>query len=222
MGGSIDEMLENKEDNKQLEKDKDDVDGQHGPGYMGWNVPDESEKVVDEKYFKTEIAELKEAYRALRKEFEEIKLEVSKNDKKQITKLKVEINGLKDGYKQCIEDLKKETHARNAAETVAKVLKDTLEAKEKLEEIKDNDEMEIEEQSAEKEVDDGQWKQQRKQRKKNMKRSRQKSESQSEEEDFSCDHCQRMVESITALDEHKKSHAVFVFNQCDYKSSNKN
>ena len=57
--------------------------------------------------------------------------------------------------------------------------------------------------------------------KENMKRNRQKNESQSEEEDFRCDLCQRMFESITALDEHKKSQAVFVCNQCDYKSSKK-
>ena len=72
----------------------------------------------------------------MKKEFDDLKTDINKQEKKQIAKMKTEINGLKEDYSKFMEDMKKETHARNEAETLVKVLKDTLEAKAKLEESK--------------------------------------------------------------------------------------
>ena len=101
-----------------------------------------------------------------------------------------------------MEDLKKETQARTHAETLAKVLKDTLQAKNDLEEsnnkIEEIEDMEIQEdmKDSRKECDSdsNEWKQQRKQRK----RSR-KSVSEDENIVFNCDACYKQFESETDL-----------------------
>ena len=72
----------------------------------------------------------------MKKEFEELKLDVNRKEKKEFSKLRSEINGLKEDYKKSVEDLKTETHARNKAETLVKVLRDTMEAKTELEDRK--------------------------------------------------------------------------------------
>ena len=109
---------------------------------------------------------------------------------------------LKEDYKKCMEDLKKETQARTHAETLAKVLKDTLQATNDLEEsnnkIEEIEDMEIQEdmKDSRKECDSdsNEWKQQRKQRK----RSR-KSVSEDENIVFNCDACYKQFESETDL-----------------------
>ena len=68
--------------------------------------------------FKDQIFNLKEGFAAMKKEFEDLKLDINKQEKKQIAKMKTEIDGLKEGYSKFMEDMKKETHARNEAETL--------------------------------------------------------------------------------------------------------
>ena len=50
-----------------------------------------------------------------------------------LKKFKKEIKRLKEEYKKCMEAVKIETYERNKAETISKVLKDTLEAQRDLE-----------------------------------------------------------------------------------------
>jgi DNA-binding ferritin-like protein (Dps family) len=51
-----------------------------------------------------------------------------KNDEKNLKLMKKEIKRLQDDYKHCMEAIKKETHERTKAETIVKVLKETLDA----------------------------------------------------------------------------------------------
>ena len=140
-----------------------------------------------------------------------------KSEKKQVSKLKMEINGMKDDFKKCMEDLKKETYARNEAETLLKVLKDTQDAKSKLEGAKEIVEMDVDEKYEELGSDGGEWSQQRKQKKKMKKRSRRQSGSEKEEEVFNCNICAKVVASKTELDSHKETHTNFDCTQCDRK-----
>ena len=97
-----------------------------GPEYTDWKVGNESNyKDMD---FKKKLHELNRDYDEINKEFAMMKLEFSKTQKKQ----KSEIDALKKDYKSCMEDLRKETHARDEAETLVKVHKETLEVKDDL------------------------------------------------------------------------------------------
>ena len=99
------------------------------------------------------VKALKSAYDELKKDFEALKIayeEVTKkmseecvgSDKKSLNKLRLDINKLKEDYKQCMEAVMKETHERNKAETLAKVLKETMEAQNVIKEtVMDVDEV---------------------------------------------------------------------------------
>ena len=118
-----------------------------GPGYIGCNTNNKQDDVIDDMMFKDQLYVLKEGFASMKKEFEELKLDINKKEKKEIAKMKSELNDLKEDYSKFMEDMKKETHARNEAETLVKVLKDTLEAKAKLEGSKQSEQMDVDKES---------------------------------------------------------------------------
>ena len=130
----------------------------HGPGYMGWRIKDTEDKDIDK--IRIEV-------KSLRNELNSMKNEVEKKEKKQITELKKEVIELKEEFKQCMIELRKETTARNEAETMIKVLKDTIEANKELEKETGHGEMEVDNDD-----NDEKWEQQRSQRIKMKKRAR--------------------------------------------------
>ena len=214
--GCVDEMFVSKKVDD--EKEKGDVSTENlGPGYIGWNTKDVQDDVDDDISFKTQIADLKEGMAAMKREFEELKLDVNKQEKKQFGKMKSELNGLKEDYIKISEDLRKETQARNEAETLVTVLKATFEAKTKIEESKSIEEMDVEERSEDIDGDEGQWNQQRQQRRKTKKRVRTESGSGQENESFSCDLCTNKFESESDLLDHKQTHVWYNCTQCDKK-----
>ena len=129
----------------------------------------------------------------------------------------MELNGLKEDYKKSTEDLKLETYARNNAETLAKVLKDTLTAKEDIEKKNTNDEMEIDDSIEGADSEETEWRHQRRQRKEMKKRSRGSSESDQGKEAVNCDICSNEFESKAELAEHRKGHATHACSLCDNK-----
>ena len=145
----------------------------------------------------------------MKKEFEELKLDVNRKEKKEFSKLRSEINGLKEDYKKSVEDLKTETHARNKAETLVKVLRDTMEAKTELEDRKKIEEMDVDIRSEEVVSDGCEWKQQRQQKKNMKKRACGKSESSQEQITFICDIFASGLETKTSLNKHAQMHAQF-------------
>ena len=218
--GSVDEMREANDDKKEEEKEDKEAEPEPaegaavGPGYMGWTVKDNNETEVG---FKNRVAEVKEVYDEMRREFEELKKDLYKKVNKEMAKVKLEVKDAKDAYKKCVEDLRLETRARNEAETMAKVLKDTLDAKKDLEKKEGIEVMEVDEKV---EDDGGEWKQQRKQTKRTNKRNRQKSESK-EENMLNCDLCSMVVESPAELRSHRETHEKFYCTQCDESFSKK-
>ena len=87
--GCIDEMgKDNKQEDKTKAKELNEgvENAPLGPGYMGWKVDDQEEDVPEEKEFNKKIVELKEGYDEMKKEFEKLKNDVSKNEKKQLSK----------------------------------------------------------------------------------------------------------------------------------------
>ena len=110
-----------------------------GPGYMGWKIKDDVEKSTCTNYdelkkayneLKQDYGTLKEAFKAVTKEIKELSSngKETHNEDRKLKKLENEMIQLKDDYKQCMQAIKKETEARNKAETISKVLKDTVEA----------------------------------------------------------------------------------------------
>ena len=106
-----------------------------GPGYMGWGVDDKTGEYDKTQDYKSKLEKVKDSYDNLKSEFDELKtafkqmekkLEEKNVDAKSIKKLDSEIIKLKQDYKDCIEAVKTETIARTKAETMAKVLKETL------------------------------------------------------------------------------------------------
>ena len=153
--GTADDMeIDNKQEDEKVEELLENVP--LGPGYMGWNLNDEEKDSPPDMDFKDKIAELKDGYDEMKRQFEKLKVEVNKNEKK----LKSEIKVMKDDYIQYMVDLKTETVARNKAETIAKVLKDTIDAKKDLEVEEMNAKMEIDDTDESVDTDGGEWKQQ--------------------------------------------------------------
>ena len=136
--GTVDAMeMDNKqEDEKVVEEEELLENAPLGPGYMGWKLNDEEKDSPPHMDFKDKIAELKDGYDEMKRKFEKE------------AKMKSEIKGLKDDYIQYMGNLKTMTMARNNAEIIAKVLKDTIEAKKDLE---------VEEMNAKMEIDDTVW-----------------------------------------------------------------
>ena len=125
---------------------------------------------------------------------------------------------MKSDYIKCMEDLKSETYARTKAETIVKVLKDTLEAKidlekqDKVEETEVVEEMEIDEPNEDIGNEDKGWEQQRNERKKINKRVRR---NKSLKVGFPCGQCDNVLKSKVSLTEHEKSHIFLNCTRCD-------
>ena len=79
---------------------------------------------------------------------------------------------MKGDFKQCMEELRIETYARNEAETMVKVLKETINVQNNLKESEKVVEMEVDNSSEVFDTGDGEWKQQRSQKKNLKKRNR--------------------------------------------------
>ena len=218
--GSIVEM-ENTEDVTEKENiDEITQEEAYGPGYMGWKIDDKGVQSGDMDY-KKELADLKNTMNMMQIEFAEMKKDFQKVDKKEISKLKNEIKEIKESFTQCIDDLKTETIKRNEAETLVKVLKDTIEAKKVLEEKRGCDNI-LEEKQEEKkhvatievkeavemEIDDineyesSNWELQRKQKQNNKKRTRSVMESKS----FDCEICTKKFKTKVDIEKHKTEH----------------
>ena len=134
-------------------KQKEGEDHKEGPGYMGWSIDDTNENVN----LNTKLEDLKIYFKQLEKNYNELKVEVDevkeklkkKEDKEDKTykKFNKEINNLKEDYKECVKHLQNETFERNKAETMAKILRETLDAqnsmKNTLNHIVEEERMEI-------------------------------------------------------------------------------
>ena len=154
-----------------------------GPGYMGWKANDEYEKDSDVMELKKTLVKVIEDYSGIRKEV-----------KKQGEELKV----LKNEYKNVLEILKTETYERTKAETMVKVLQETIEAKNELQKQVKDDEviMDVDEPENEK----GVWQKQRSERRKMRKRNRYSTDKEK------CSHCEMTFESKASLELHKHEH----------------
>ena len=129
---------------------------------MGWNIPEENQIPATGQDFNSKLEELKLAYDHLKSEFSELKiafqlvnkkLEEKVEETKDIKKLKTDLANLKEDYKNCMDAVQTETFARNKAETVAKVLKETLDTQNAM---KDVDHVTEDNMATE---DEGDWKQ---------------------------------------------------------------
>ena len=101
-----------------------------GAGYIGGRINDELKKPEDGKDFKSKLDELKVSYDELKKEFVELKTDFQDAQKTGVTKvnkLNKEITTLKEDYKICMKAMQDETFQRNKAETMVRVLRDTIE-----------------------------------------------------------------------------------------------
>ena len=128
---------------------------------------------------------------------------------------------MKEDFKNCMNDLKVETYARNEAEAMVKVLQDTLEAERNLKGRKEVEDMEIDDKSDVFNTDEGEWKQQRKQTNRMKKRAHRKDESENEPDALICSVCAKVFNSKTDITEHIKTHVVIECTQCDEKFGKK-
>ena len=167
---------------------------EHGPGYMGWEASDELENESDETDLKKTVVELIESNSEIKKEVSKMKQEMIKRDKKQETELKM----LKEEFQKCLEKLKAETYARTKAETLAKVLQDTLDAKNELEKLDNTQEMEVDVTGDEKEEGDGKWEKQRSEKRREKKRNRNSV--------VYCKECRKTFANKASLKEHMVEH----------------
>ena len=132
-----------------------------GPGYMGWKS--EEGKDID----------IMKAFQDIRKDVQnlDMKIEQLNKDKieqrKEISNLKNEIKTLKTEYKQCLDALSNETYEKNRLQTMNQVLKETIEARNIVEqaEVKSKAENSEEEMSVEEDEAAG-WKKAKQYRKK--------------------------------------------------------
>ena len=199
--GSVEE-LEKTSNNKVVnEEENEEHDfSLSGPGYMGWEINDEIEKKSDDTDTKKTVVELMECYAVIKKEVENMKKESIKKEKKQDAEIKM----LKEEFKRCLQDLKNETYARTKAESLAKVLQETLDARDELEKVDKTEEMDID--AKVDEVDEGgKWEKQRSE-KRRMKRNR--------DSVLVCKDCGKTFSSKTSLYEHCLDHRVHVCDEC--------
>ena len=63
---------------------------------MGWTVKENTETEVD---FKHKVAEVREVYDEMRRELEELKLDLYKKVNKEMAKVKLEVKDVKEAYK---------------------------------------------------------------------------------------------------------------------------
>ena len=187
------EDLEKKEKDEERNMKVDDGD-ELGPGYIGWKTDDKLEKMSDEIDLKKTLVELKEWYSELKKEVSNLKQEMKKKERKQEKELKI----LGEEFGKCLESLKSETYARTKAETLAKVLQDTLDAKNEVEILDQTQEMEVDVKENEKEEEGGKWEKQRSEKRRERKRNRNSLSN--------CKECEKTFTSKASLKEHELEH----------------
>ena len=187
----------------------------NGPGYMGWELNDKIENKLDESDTKKTLVELIEWYSDIKKEIANLKKEAVKREKKQ----EAEIKMMKEEFTKCLHELKNETYARTKAETLAKVLQDTLDAKNELEKVDKIEEMEIDMQAEETEEEGGKWEKQRSE-KRRMKRNR--SLHGNRDSMLYCKECGKTFSSKTSLKEHEQEHVMHLCKECNKNFQNEN
>ena len=114
---------------------------------------------------------------------------------------------LKDEYKKVLENLKTETYERTKAETIVKILQETLEAKDELgkQVIDEESLMEIDDT----ENETGEWQKQKSKKRKMRKRNRKS------EDIEKCSHCEIIFQSKESLEVHKQEHRTYKCELCD-------
>ena len=139
---------------KELNDDK--SEGQSGPGYMGWRISDNVEKITENV---SEICE--------REKFTQIEIRIrdleklESENKKEISEMRKDMKKLKEEYKQCMEALEKETYDKNQAEVLCKVLREKIGVEKDLEVIDGNADGNEEKTDEDMSVDeDDSWKEQ--------------------------------------------------------------
>ena len=102
-----------------------------GKGYIGSTKSDEDQEPseMNNSELDRKISDVRKDFEIMKQEVEQMKTLFAQQHKKEITALKSEVHSLKEEYRKCLEELKNETYARNEAETVIKVLKETIEAR---------------------------------------------------------------------------------------------
>ena len=168
-----------------------------GPGYMGLEGTDELEN-------KSDVVELNKTVVSLIENYSEIRKEVKKQGE-ELKELKVE-------YKKVLNTLRDETIARTKAETLVKVLQETMEAKDELEKLRVEEDMDVEEMNYE----EVKWQKQRSEKRKLRKRNR---EIQVE---VKCSQCFNTFQSKSSLELHEKEHVRFKCETCDEEFSLEN
>ena len=188
-------------------KNQDDGEQQnesHGPGYMGWALPDEEH----------EITERSKKLKAMEEKITELEIE-KRETRKEMNMMKREINSLKEDYKKCMEALMKETHDKNKAEILCKVLREKIETEKQVSELNDDKERKVEAEKSESDmsVDEDEWKEQRHSGKKKHPRNKRKkcdsgSESEKELKEHKttshekCSDCNDNFETMAELNNH--------------------
>ena len=130
-------------------------------------LEEKSIKIDNINQFIEEVTELRSDFAIMKQEFDKLKVELEKRTSKQFTKLNAEIKELKEDYKRCLDDLRKETLARNEAEEVAKTLMETLNAKLTLNENKAVESMDVDNENIKTDSDVGKSQDQQKESLKN-------------------------------------------------------
>lgn len=157
--------------------------------------------------------ELKKEHGILKEAFREMSENVTsepgdkRSDDKNVRMLQNEMKKLKDDYKQCMEAIKKETYERTKAETIAKLLQETLDEKNntemEIDDIKGDTEEVVDEESVTVEDTDGEWVSEEKTRKR-------KNSQDNITKLLSCKKCKLQFKSQSQLEKHRQSMHVDV------------
>ena len=190
-------------------------DNEIGPGYVGWRNDFEDLKVAFRDLEKKNH-ELKAENDRLAKKVEELEQNQNTDESKSarsFKNLRMEFKKLKEDFIECMNAVEEETYARAKAEAMAKTLKDTLEAKNKLE----DQAMEIDHQIDSEKVANPskeEWTIQRKQSSKKNKKQ--------EKQYYECTECKFLFESEVQLRIHAESHITNILDcsQCEEKFDN--
>ena len=200
--GSVEELEKEEENISNDEKERSDI-GQNGPGYMGWATNDEIDNnKFDEADTKKTLVELIEGVANVKKEVANMKKEFLKKEKKQETEIKM----LKEEFKKCLQELKNEAYARTKAETLAKVLQETLDAKDELKKLDQTEEMDIDVKADETEEKGGKWEKQRSERRR-MKRNR--------DSILYCKVCGKTFSDMISFKKHQQEHSRHWCDHCN-------
>ena len=187
--GTLEDLAKKEEERSEKVLDREDI----GPGYMGWEANDEMENKIDEMDTNKSVVQLIEWYSELKKEVSNLKQEIKRKERKQETEQKM----LEKEFVKCLESLKAETYARTKAETLAKVLQDTLDAKNEMEKLDQTQEMEVDVKGDENEQG-GKWEKQRSERRRERKRNRNSV--------LCCKECEKTFRNNASLKKHEFEH----------------